>query len=98
MKKQEARKYTSKILQNVLARITPLEQERCNCRMKVAVKIDELMKSDRLTKEEFSQRINKSVDEVSFMLSGCKNFTLDELSEIAFSLNRDTEFFLNTNY
>ncbi len=77
-------KHSSKILGDLLAKISPVSQFQTNTRMTVAARIDDLIVARGWGKSELAQKLNKNPSEVTKWLSGTQNFTLDTLSEIAF--------------
>nr|WP_294993841.1 helix-turn-helix transcriptional regulator [uncultured Sediminibacterium sp.] len=83
-KERAVSKHSSKILGDLLAKITPVSQFQTNTRMTVAARIDDLIIARGWGKSELAQKLNKNPSEVTKWLSGTQNFTLDTLSEIAF--------------
>jgi len=83
-KERAVSKHSSKILGDLLAKITPVSQFQTNTRMTVAARIDDLIVARGWGKSELAQKLNKNPSEVTKWLSGTQNFTLDTLSEIAF--------------
>lgn len=85
-KQQGARKYSSKIIADVMASITPLESLQVETRFVLAGRIAGIMDGKRMSNKELAARMKKSPSEISRWLSGTHNFTIDTLSEIAIAL------------
>jgi transcriptional regulator with XRE-family HTH domain len=81
-KKQQAELYSSELIDQLMAEITPEEQERTNQRMLIASKIEEARKQNGLSKGKFAALLNKKPSEISRWLSGTHNFSLDTLTDI----------------
>ncbi|WP_223151345.1 helix-turn-helix domain-containing protein [Chitinophaga varians] len=85
-KHQGARKYSSKIIADVMASITPLESLQVETRFVLAGRIAAIVDGKRMTNRELAARMGKNPSEISRWLSGTHNFTIDTLSEIAIAL------------
>ncbi|WP_220100763.1 helix-turn-helix domain-containing protein [Chitinophaga oryzae] len=83
---QGARKYSSKIIADVMASITPLESLQVETRFVLAGRIAGIMDSRHMSNKELAARMGKNPSEISRWLSGTHNFTIDTLSEIAIAL------------
>ena len=91
----EAKKYSSHLINEILAGIKPLDQFKTDNKMGLAASISDLIKSKKIGKREFAKLVNKHPSEITKWLSGTHNFTIDTLSEICFVLNiQIDEFFL----
>lgn len=82
-----ARKYHSKIIQDLLDEITPLEQKQTDIKLIIAARIDDAMKEKHITKLMFAKKLNITEDDVAYILSGSRNLTIETLTEIAFILD-----------
>lgn len=84
-----ARKYKSPILQELLAEVTPLEMEQTKVKMQLAVRIEDYMKAKGWNKSQFAEQVGKNPSEITRWLSGTQNFTIDVLTEIAYTLGAE---------
>lgn len=82
----KARQYNSKLLQELLDEVTPLEMEQTNVKMQLAGNIEDLIRSKGWSKTRFASELNKTQPEISKWLSGAHNFTTDTLTHIAYVL------------
>ena len=82
-----ARKYRSRVVSEVLNKITPVEKMQASIKMTLAARIDDLISARGFGKSEFSEKVNKNPSEITKWLSGTQNFTIDTLVEIAMALN-----------
>lgn len=79
--------YRSAILDQLLAQITPKEQEKVAIKMRVAVRIADRLEELRMQKKELAAACDlKGSSMVTKWLSGGHNFTLDTLVDMAFAL------------
>jgi transcriptional regulator with XRE-family HTH domain len=85
-KNKKARKYSSKILGELLDEVTPAEQLKTNTKMTLAARLGDLISAKGWGKSEFADKINKNPSEITKWLSGTHNFTIDTLAEIAMVL------------
>ena len=81
------------VVDEILARITPLKMAQGERRMTVPVLIADTLDAKGWTQAEFAKRIGKKVTEIPLLLSGNYNFTLAELTEIEFAL--ETKLFFS---
>jgi transcriptional regulator with XRE-family HTH domain len=85
MKKTES--YSSSLLNEFLAEISPKEQEKTDKRMRLAAIIDDGIKAKGWKKSDLAKALNKRPSEISKWLSGTHNFNLDTLFDIEEVLN-----------
>lgn len=79
--------YHSAILDELLARITPQQQEKVSIKMLVAVRIADRLGDLRMQKKELAKACGlKGSSMVTKWLSGGHNFTLDTLVDIGHAL------------
>lgn len=79
--------YHSAILDELLARITPQQQEKVSIKMLVAVRIADRLGDLHMQKKELAKACGlKGSSMVTKWLSGGHNFTLETLVDIAFAL------------
>jgi len=84
---QKARRHSSAIVKEIMATITPEEQNRTDNKMLIAVKIAEALKSKQISQKDFASKMGKVPSEINKWLSGTNNFTLDILSDIERALD-----------
>lgn len=84
---QKARRHSSAIVKEIMATITPDEQNRTDNKMLIAVKIAEALKSNQISQKDFATKMGKVPSAINKWLSGTNNFTLDILSDIERVLN-----------
>jgi ribosome-binding protein aMBF1 (putative translation factor) len=84
---QKARRHSSAIVEEIMASITPGEQNRTDNKMLIAVKIAEALKSKQISQKDFASKMGKVPSEINKWLSGTNNFTLDILSDIERALD-----------
>jgi transcriptional regulator with XRE-family HTH domain len=82
----KARKYNSSKLQELLDEVTPLEMEQTKNKMQLAARIEDLMIAKGWNKSQFAEKVGKNPSEITKWLSGTQNFTIDVLTEVAFTL------------
>lgn len=87
MKSNKARKYESKILNNILNGMTKEEHEKTRKQMELAVLIWDGMTKKGLSKIQFAKEMNVQPSIVTRWLSGTHNFTINTLIDIEFLLN-----------
>lgn len=88
MNNENAKKHSSKVLDDILNEITPLEYEKTKNRMLVAAKIYDLISNVFGNKAAFAKHIDKYPSEITKWTSGTQNFTLDALTEITWALGK----------
>jgi ribosome-binding protein aMBF1 (putative translation factor) len=84
---QKARKHSSAIVKEIMATITPTEQNRTDNKMLIAVKIAEALRSKQISQKDFATKMGKVPSEINKWLSGTNNFTVDILSDIEQALD-----------
>ncbi|MBK7243572.1 MAG: helix-turn-helix transcriptional regulator [Saprospiraceae bacterium] len=85
-KSNKARKYSSELLNNLIAEISPLEFQQTKEKMILASRIGQLMAQKGIKKVELAKKLNKRPSEITKWLSGTQNITLDILTMISFAL------------
>jgi DNA-binding XRE family transcriptional regulator len=88
-KTKEEKTYKSPLLDELLSKITPQEQNRVNERMKLAARIGTLMDAKGWTRAEFARKADVQPNVITKWLSGTHNFTHETLTDIAFLFNID---------
>ena len=83
----KARKHTSAILNELLDEVTPLEMEKTKNKMQLAARIAKLIKESGCNKSQFATKLKKNPSEITKWLSGTQNFTVEVLTEIAYTLD-----------
>ncbi len=78
----EARKYTSPIIQEALKNIDPTRREMVRRRMMISARIDDALKLKGWTQKQLADKMEKRPSEVTKWLSGNHNFTLETISLI----------------
>jgi transcriptional regulator with XRE-family HTH domain len=79
--------YHSPLLDKILSRITPKQQEKVAIKMRVAARIGDALEARGMQKKELAASCElKGSSMVTKWLSGGHNFTLDTLVDIAFAL------------
>ncbi len=79
--------YRSAILDELLAQITPMEQEKVAIKMRIAVRIAERLEELRMQKKDLASACDlKGSSMITKWLSGGHNFTVDTLVDIGFAL------------
>jgi ribosome-binding protein aMBF1 (putative translation factor) len=71
-----------KLLDNLLAEITPEQQARTDRKMRIACIIDDAMKAKGLGKKQFADKVGRKPSEITKWLSGTHNFTIETLADI----------------
>lgn len=79
---KKADQYTSDILSEIFAEITPREQKRTDNRMLLAAKIKDGMNAKCWRKIQLADALNQKPSVITKWLSGTHNFTSDTLSDI----------------
>lgn len=82
-----ARKYRSKVVEELRQEALPQLKELISKRMSLAAKIDDALQEKGLTNQEFAFMMGKKPSEISRWLSGIHNFTTETLWEIERILN-----------
>jgi ribosome-binding protein aMBF1 (putative translation factor) len=83
----EARKYTSPIIQEALRNIDPTRREMVRRRMMISARIDDALKSKGWTQKQLADMMGKRPSEVTKWLSGNHNFTLETIALIEKNLD-----------
>ncbi|WP_273210729.1 helix-turn-helix domain-containing protein [Runella zeae] len=86
-KETKARVYNSSKLQELLDEVDPKEMEQTKVKMQLAARIEDLMRAKGWNKSQFAEHTGKNPSEITKWLSGTHNFTIDILTEIAWTLN-----------
>ncbi len=84
---KKAENYSSSLLSELLAEISPGEQEKTDKRMRLAAMIDNGIKAKGWKKSDLARALNKRPSEISKWLSGTHNFNTDTLFDIEDVLN-----------
>ena len=79
---KNAEHYTSDILSEIFAEITPKEQKRTDSRMLLAAKIKDGMNTKGWRNKELAEALEQNPSVITKWLSGTHNFTSDTLSDI----------------
>ena len=79
---KKADQYTSDILSEIFAEITPREQRRTDNRMLLAAKIKDGMNAKGWRNKELAEALEQNPSVITKWLSGTHNFTSDTLSDI----------------
>ena len=82
------------VIDEILARITPVEWTLTDRKMGVASLIADTMKARSLSHSDFAHKMGKKTADISFMLSGNYNYTIEELTQIEYVL--DTKLFFSS--
>lgn len=72
----------TRLLSELLGKITPEEQAKTDKKMILATKIANAIKASGLKKSELAENMGKNPSEISKWLSGTHNFTIDTLLDI----------------
>ena len=83
----EARKFTSPIIQEALKQIDPTRREMVRRRMLIASRIADSLSVKNWTQKQLADVMNKRPSEVTKWLSGTHNFTLETIFLIEKHLN-----------
>ncbi|MBA4411562.1 MAG: hypothetical protein C0397_19350 [Odoribacter sp.] len=86
-KMSKAELYSSAILDEIFAEITPEEAEKTTKRMLLAARIDDGIKAKGWKKKHLAEALQKHPSEVTKWLSGTHNFNSDTLFDIERVLN-----------
>jgi transcriptional regulator with XRE-family HTH domain len=80
--------YTSKLIDDLMDSIDPLEQEKVDTKMLLAAKIADAMKAKKWKNNDLLKAVGKNNPSiVTKWLSGTHNFTVDTLIEIGHALD-----------
>ncbi len=80
--------YTSKLIDDLLDSISPIEQAQVDAKMLIAAKIADALKSKGWNNKDLLKAIGKeSPSIITKWLSGTHNFTIDTLVELESALN-----------
>jgi ribosome-binding protein aMBF1 (putative translation factor) len=79
---KKADQYTSDILSEIFAEITPREQKRTDNRMLLAAKIKDGMNAKGWRNKQLAEALEQNPSVITKWLSGTHNFTSDTLSDI----------------
>ena len=91
----EARKYTSPIIQEAVRNIDPTRREMVKRRMMISARIDDALKQKCWTQKQLADVMGKRPSEVTKWHSGNHNFTLETISLI--EKNLDITLIMVTN-
>lgn len=83
---KKARKISSPLISGIMDELTPVEKVQTAVKMRLAAKLDDLIRQRGWGKGEFAEHLGKHPSEITKWLSGTHNFTTDTLSEIAVAL------------
>jgi predicted XRE-type DNA-binding protein len=79
--------YSSPLIDEILARITPQERDKVSLKMQLAVRIADLIEEKHLSKNEVAEACGlKDPSVVTKWLSGGYNFSVDTLVDINHAL------------
>jgi ribosome-binding protein aMBF1 (putative translation factor) len=88
MKLNTMKTYTSKLIDDLMDSIDPLEQEKVDIKMLLAAKIADAMKAKKWKNNDLLKAVGKNNPSiVTKWLSGTHNFTVDTLIEIGHALD-----------
>jgi len=90
---KKARKISSPLISGIMDELTPVEKVQTAVKMRLAGKLDDLIKQRGWSKGDFADRVGKHPSEITKWLSGTHNFTIDTLSEIAVALGVTVDVF-----
>ncbi|MEA4868677.1 hypothetical protein SDC9_59343 [bioreactor metagenome] len=85
----KTRRKPSTTLTRIMASLDEATLRRTRDRMLVASKISDILKAKNISQRKFSEMLGKCESEISEMLSGNRNFTVDTLSDISNCLKVD---------
>ncbi|NQX38501.1 Helix-turn-helix [Pedobacter steynii] len=71
------------LIQSLLGKIDPAEQQRIGIRMKVAGVIADQLVEQKLSKGQLAEKLGRNPSVIAKWLSGTHNFTIDTLSDIS---------------
>lgn len=74
-------------LAEFISKIDEKSLARTRVRMDIAIAIDEELRSQGLSQKQLAERVGKSESEISAILSGGRNFTIDSLTDICEELH-----------
>jgi len=74
-------------LAEFISRIDEKSLARTRVRMEIAIAIDEELRAQGISQKKLAERIGKSESEISAILSGDRNFTIDSLTDICEELH-----------
>ena len=74
--------YTSKAIEGVLDKISPIEEKKTEKRMLISARIYDAMIKKGWKKKDFAEKIGKKPSVITKWLSGTHNFTFDTLFDI----------------
>ncbi len=81
------KQHNSNIINSILSQITTVEMEFAQNKMIIAAKIYDHMQAKNISKEQMCEKLKISSNEVAFLLSGTKDFSIKELTEISLALD-----------
>lgn len=90
---KKARKISSPLISGIMGEMTPVEKIQTAVKMRLAAKLDDLIRQRGWSKGDFADRVGKHPSEITKWLSGTHNFTTDTLSEIAIALGVTVDVF-----
>jgi len=80
--------YTSKLIDDLLDSIDPIDQEKVDAKMLLAAKIADAMKAKKWKNKDLLKAVGKDNPSIiTKWLSGTHNFTMDTLIELQHALN-----------
>jgi len=94
-KNKKIRLYDSVNLSELLNQIEPVEHEKTSIKMVVSANIFDLMEEKNISRMDFIKHFKISDEKLSYWLSGCYNFTLEDIVEISDFLKIETIKLLN---
>jgi len=90
MKGANMKTYSSKLIDDILDSIDPVEQKKVDAKMLIAAKIADAMKEKGWRKTDLLKAVNKENPSIiTKWLSGTHNFTVDTLVELGHALDID---------
>lgn len=78
--------HNSPILDELLAQITPQEQDKVDTKMRIAVRLSDRLEELHMQKKQLAEACDVSPSMVTKWLRGGHNFTVDTLHDIAHAL------------
>lgn len=78
-----------KILNEELAKITPLEKSAGDLSDAIAARIEDIMQHKNISRSDLAHMTHKSPSEITKWLSGCHNFTCKTIAMISLTLGEN---------
>ena len=91
------KKNSSKVIDDLLDEITPVEMQQTKMKMLIAARMDDRMKELGINKVGFAMKLNKNPSEITKWLSGTQNFTIEILVEICSGLEMELGHLLRSD-